>query len=240
MKINIVKRKNVTPPERAEMYSIFSRYYDNVEHSRFENDLERKTWIIQLRNHDQRIVGFSTLLTYEHSGSSGPAVIIYSGDTIIDSPYRLNGSLAGAFGHFLLRTIEEHRNTSVYWLLTTKGVRTYRFLPVFFKDFFPVFDQQTPDNIKLLIDEVAEKKFGTNYSPDTQVVSHHGKRDRLSVSEHDPLLLKRSDPHIDYFVQKNPGYNNGDELVCLTEMSEKNLNSRGWRVIKHTEVQWYE
>jgi len=240
MKIDIVKRNKVTPSERIEMYSVFSRYYDNVKRSRFESDLEDKNWVIQLRNQDLCIVGFSTLRTYEHSGSSGPALILYSGDTIIDRAYRRNGDLAGAFGHFLLKAVKEHSNMPVYWLLTSKGVRTYRFLPVFFKIFFPVFDQQTPEKLKLLTDEVATEKFGSNYSSDTQVVSHHGQRDRLCTSEQDPLLLKRSDSHIHFFLQKNPGYTRGDELVCITEMSEENLNSRGWRVIKHTEVQWRE
>lgn len=240
MKINIVKRANMTLSERAEMYSVFSRYYDNVEHSRFESDLEEKNWIIQLRNQDQCIVGFSTLQTYEHAGLAGSALILYSGDTIIDRAYRRNGDLAGAFGHFLIRAIEEHRSMPVYWLLTSKGARTYRFLPVFFKTFFPVFDQQTPANIKVLIDEVAAEKFGADYSPGTQVVSHHGRRDWLCASEHDPSLLGRDDPHIRFFLERNPGYIRGDELACITEMSEDNLNARARRVIKHTEVQWCE
>ena len=240
MKIDIVKRPDVNLSEREEMYSVFSRYYVNVEHSRFETDFNEKNWVIQLRNQDLCIVGFSTLQIYEHSGSSGSAAIIYSGDTIIDRAYRLNGDLAGAFGHLLLRVIEEHPSMPVYWLLTSKGARTYRFLPVFFKTFFPVFDQQTPENIKALIDEVATEKFEADYSPETQVVSHRGQRDWLCASEHDPSLLERDDPHIRFFLERNPGYTVGDELVCITEMSEDNLNARARRVIKHTEVQWRE
>lgn len=240
MKIDIVRRPNVKPSERDEMYSVFSRYYVNVEHSRFEKDLNEKNWVIQLRNQDSCIVGFSTLQIYEHSGFAGSTAIIYSGDTIVDRAYRVNGDLAGAFGHLLLRAIAEHPGMPVYWLLTSKGARTYRFLPVFFKAFFPVFDQRTPENIKALIDEVATTKFGTDYSPETQVVSHHGERDWLCDSEHDPALLGRHDPHIRFFLERNPGYTRGDELACITAMTEDNLNARAIRVIKHTEVQWRE
>ena len=46
-------------------------------------------------------------------------------------------SLAGSFGHFMLRMLKEHRGTPVYWFLISKGYRTYRFLPVFFNRFYP-------------------------------------------------------------------------------------------------------
>lgn len=240
MKINIVSRKHLTPTERGEMYAVFVRYYENVERCRFEKDLEEKNWIIQLRNEEQQIVGFSTLQVYEHCGSLGPALVLYSGDTIIDRAYRRNGDLAGAFGHLLLRTIRENQLFPVYWLLTSKGVRTYRFLPVFFKTFFPAFNQQNGARLKVLIDEIAAAKFGADYSPQTQIVSHHGQRDWLCSAEQDPQLFQRSDPHICFFLQKNPGYPHGDELACLAEISEDNLNSRAWRVINHTEVDWRE
>jgi hypothetical protein len=240
MRIEIVKKGTIRSDERQQMYSVFSRYYENVDAKRFDADLETKDWIIQLRNDDQVVVGFSTLQAYEHRGSSGDALILYSGDTIVDRAHRTNGDLAGAFGHLLMRAVAQDKGMPIFWLLTSKGARTYRFLPVFFNTFFPVHDQETPEDIKLLVDEVALAKFGTDYSPSTQIVSHHERRDWLCASEHDPSLLERDDPHIRFFLQKNPGYARGDELVCLTEMSEANLNARARRVITHTEVQWRE
>jgi hypothetical protein len=90
------------------------------------------------------------------------------------------------------------------------------------------------------MDEVATEKFGADYSPETQIVSHHCKRDWLCASEHDPLLLGRDDPHIRFFLERNPGYIQGDELVCLIEISGENLHARMRRVIQHTEVTWRE
>jgi hypothetical protein len=240
MSIDIVRQAAMAPEERRQMYSVFSRYYENVSSARFESDLDAKDWVIQLRNDSGSVVGFSTLQTYRHTGLSGPAIILYSGDTIVDRPYRTNGDLAGAFGHLLVRAIDQDSRVPIFWLLTSKGVRTYRFLPVFFKTFFPGFDRSTPDQIKRLIDDIATKKFGSDYSPASQVVSHNGQRDWLCAAEHDPLLMKRSDPHIAFFLESNPEYAKGDELVCLTEVCRANLNSRAWRVIKHTEVNWRE
>lgn len=238
MRIDIVKREQITLEEREQMFTVFSRYYENIDPLRFKKDMAAKNWIIQLRNSQMEIVGFSTIQTYLHSGRSGSAMVIYSGDTIVDLPYRTNGDLAGAFGHFILRMIKENQEMPVYWLLTSKGVRTYRFLPVFFKTFFPGVDQKVPPRVKKFLDEAATEKFGEDYSSATQVISHYKRRDWLCPSEHDPLLLKRSDPHIGFFLRKNPGFDRGDELACISEMTEENLNPRAWRVIEHTQVKW--
>jgi hypothetical protein len=240
MRIDIVARQRVSPQERSDMYSLFARYYDNVNRATFEGDLDDKQWVLHLRNPDGCIAGFSTLQVYAHSGSAGPAVILYSGDTIVERACRRHGDLAGAFGHLLLRAVREHPGIPVYWLLTTKGVRTYRFLPVFFKTFYPAFDRRMPNRTRQLLDEVAAAKFGPEYSPATHIVSHHGRRDWLCAAERDAVLERRSDPHIRFFLEKNPGYVKGDELACISEMSEENLNKRGWRVIERTEVHWRE
>jgi hypothetical protein len=236
----IARANQVTPAEQAAMYSVFARYYVNADAVRFATDLKEKDWVIQFRNEAAEIVGFSTFQLYRHSGAAGNILIIYSGDTIIDRDYRHTGNLAGAFGSFLVKTIEAYPDTPIYWLLTTKGARTYRFPPVFFKIFYPVHNRQTPQSIQALMDEVAGDKFGSDYSTATHIVTHHGKRDWLCASEHDPVLLSRNDPHIRFFLAKNPGYLQGDELVCLTEVSKENLNDPAWRVIQHTEVLWRE
>ncbi len=222
------------------MYALFARYYDNVDPGRFARDLAEKDWVILLRNEAQRIVGFSTLQTYPHAGVLGRTMILYSGDTIMDRAYRHRGALAGAFGHFLLRTIEACRELPFYWFLTSKGARTYRFLPVFFRAFAPAFNRPTPPAMKRLVDEVAAAKFGARYAPETQIVVCDGERDRLCEAEQDPLLLQRDDPHIRFFLERNPGHARGDELVCMAEISAANLNARARRVIAHTEVHWRE
>ncbi|MBT3294109.1 MAG: hypothetical protein HN919_19450 [Verrucomicrobia bacterium] len=240
MKIDIVGCGRVTADERVAMYAVFARYYENLDRARFDQDLDTKDWVIQLRDNDGSIVGFSTVEQYRHDGAAGAAVILYSGDTIVDRAHRKCGDLAGAFGHLLLRAVAESGDLPVYWLLTSKGVRTYRFLPVFFKTFFPRHDQDPPVAFKRLLDEVATRKFGRNYSPATQVIHQCGQRDWLCAEEHDPLLLKRSDAHIRFFLQQNPGYIKGDELACMAQMSEENLNTRALRVIRNREVTWRE
>ena len=41
------------------------------------------------------------------------------------------------------------------------------------------------------------------------------------------------DPHVQYFLERNPGFVAGDELVCLTRVHEDNLTPAGRRVVRH-------
>jgi hypothetical protein len=38
------------------------------------------------------------------------------------------------------------------------------------------------------------------------------------------------DEHVAFFAQRNPGHENGDELVCLTELEYENLTAAGKRM----------
>jgi hypothetical protein len=41
---------------------------------------------------------------------------------------------------------------------------------------------------------------------------------------------RQTNPHIQFFQQMNPGYLQGDELVCFTELSANNLTRAGQRM----------
>ena len=40
-----------------------------------------------------------------------------------------------------------------------------------------------------------------------------------------------NDPHVAFFLKRNPGHGDGDELVCLTELSDDNLTRAGRRMV---------
>ena len=240
--VEIYRQNLIGAKERSEMYEIFSSYYENTNHTQFKMDFKAKNWIIVLRDDQKRIAGFSTISFYNHTPADGTETIkvIYSGDTIIAKNRRNTTKFAGGFGSFLLKMIELSNDTDLYWFLTSKGARTYRVLPVFFNEFYPVHDHPTPRHIKRLIDQLALSKYGTAYNPKTQVVTHFSKNDRLCCSEQISPMTKRVDPHIHFFHKLNPGFTTGNELVCLTPISMNNINESGHRAIQNTEVVWYE
>ncbi|MEQ1748451.1 MAG: hypothetical protein ABL974_03455 [Prosthecobacter sp.] len=43
---------------------------------------------------------------------------------------------------------------------------------------------------------------------------------------------RQDDPHVRYFLERNPAYAEGDELVCLAEVSLANTHGIGHRWLK--------
>ena len=224
---------------RREMLRLHSRYFCHVIHSRFMSDLAEKDWVIVLRG-GKKLVGFSTIQVIRIRVRGLDRIFLFSGDTIVDRDYRQSPSLAGSFGHFMLRMLKEHRGTPVYWFLISKGYRTYRFLPVFFNRFYPNCLRRTPDAYQRLLDSVARYKFGRVYDADAGVIRVAGKKDWLRPSFARPPSSRQRDPHVAFFLERNPEHARGDELACITPVSMTNLNRFARRVIQHTSVVWEE
>ena len=54
-------------------------------------------------------------------------------------------ALASTWGKFVMDLIEEHEQSALYWFLISKGFRTYRYLPLFFREFYPRSDHPTAE-----------------------------------------------------------------------------------------------
>ncbi len=119
----------------------------------------------------------------------------------------------------------------LYWLLISSGYRTYRFLSIFFKVFYPHYDRQTPQEWQKKMNLLASHKFASCYNPADGIVQFPHPQ-VLSPELRRVPLEKLKDPHVAFFVQQNPGYERGDQLVCLTEIIESNATRAGMRVWK--------
>ncbi len=210
----------------ARMYGIFERYYDDVSASAFRSDLADKTHVIMLVADDNRIVGFSTLRWYpiEHDGHRER--VIFSGDTIIDRPWWGTQQLAIGFCALAGRLKARHPDETLWWFLISKGHRTYRYLPAFARRFHPSLQEPTPAAIQARMDRLARERFGDAYDPARGVVRFARPQGRLkarwqaSRADDDARTLS---PTSRFFEVCNPGYAEGNELVCLTELSHANM-----------------
>ena len=61
-------------------------------------------------------------------------------------------------------TAVEH---GLYWFLICSGYKTWRFLPVFFRDFYPNPEAPTPSHVKHILDTLGDVKFGSQYNAGT-------------------------------------------------------------------------
>lgn len=241
MKGRIARRENLSCAEREAMYSVLNRHFLGVARHDFFRDLEEKQWALLLEDASGCLRGFSTLLTYETAHSGRRIGVVCSGDTIVDRTARSTTVLARTWLSAAAGLSDHFDRGSLYWLLICSGYRTYRFLPVFWREFYPRCDAPTPPSMQQLMDALASQRWGTRYRQTEGIVRLSNPqilRHTLAAVPHE----RTRDPHVSFFFRANPGHTRGHELVCLCELSERNLTRAGLRILRAVDTQrrWKE
>jgi hypothetical protein len=161
-------------------------------------------------------------------------VAFFSGDTVVERAYWGGTELPRRFARHVFALADAERRAApgaaVYWFLICSGYKTYRFLPVFFREFFPTHRRPTPASARRILDTLATHKFRAAYDAPAGVVRPRpAPRLRPGVAEVGPELLRN--PDVAFFVAANPGYAAGDELACLAELRPENLTRAGRRML---------
>lgn len=222
------------------MYRLFAQYYDSINLDAFQSDLSKKSHVLQIHNADQVLVGFTSILHFEIEVQQQTLQIVYSGDTIMADTYWGNPILAFAWLKFAGTIKARNPSHPLYWFIIVKGHRTYRYLPVFSKIFYPNYQYATPSWEQNLIDHLATMTFGDNYDSNKGIVHFqhsqgHLKESWAAIPKH---LLQRKE--IQFFMSKNPDYHRGDELVCLCKLDEHNLKPLSRRLFNEGYLQHNE
>jgi hypothetical protein len=226
---DISVRAELSMAQTDEMYRLLNRHFDGVSRGQFYSDLEEKSHVIRLRRGPD-LVGFSTLVAYETVCEQSPVSVVYSGDTIVAPEAWGTTALPRAWIAAVNQLRSAFPRGRYYWLLLTSGFRTYRFLPLFWREFFPRFDRPTPTEQQRLIHQLATERFGAQYDPHAGIVRFN--RPQCLYPELSAIPETRTaDPHVSFFATRNPEHARGDELVCLTELSPENLTAAGRRMV---------
>lgn len=223
------RRADLTAADRAEMYALLDRHFEGVDHEQFARDLDEKDWVLRIRENGE-LVGFSTLQVSAARLDGRPVHVIYSGDTIMDPAAWRSPVLARSWIALVRRIQSAHPDAPWYWLLLSSGFRTYRLLPVFWREFWPCHDAPTPAWAGALLDTLARARFGDRFNADEGIV-RFARPQRLRGALAAVPDGRDADPHIRFFLERNPGHADGDELVCLTALTDANLTAAGERMV---------
>ncbi|CAN1213202.1 N-acetyltransferase domain-containing protein [Tumidithrix helvetica PCC 7403] len=231
MKSWLIKVADLNLSDRQEMFELLTSYFKDVTWDVFQTDLNRKNWALLVKDETSSILkGFSTCYLL-HTCFAGEAIdVVYSGDTIVDPSAWTSTILPRAWIASINFLHHQYcAQTKLYWLLICSGFRTYRFLPTFWKEFYPRYDGVTPACTAALIDHLAQVYYGDFYQPATGIVRFPHPQ-ILQDSLIEIPKGRQSNSHIRFFEANNPGYRQGDELVCLTEVRYDNLTRAGQRM----------
>jgi hypothetical protein len=230
IKSQLVWIEALTDRDREAMFLLLSTHFDGVDSTVFQADLNGKNWVLLLKDENSGVLkGFSTLLLQKSTIGGEIINVVYSGDTIVDPSAWSSTMLPRAWIaaiNFLSQQNNLHR---LYWLFICSGFRTYRFLPVFWQEFYPCYNVGMPVSTHALMTHLATEYYGDRYQPELGII----RFDRPQMLKSDLMEIpieRQSNPHIKFFMHQNPGWELGDELVCLTEIKYDNLTAAGRRM----------
>lgn len=236
----LIERERLSAAERRAMRELMDRYFLGVTPAVFERDLAEKDYAILLTGDEGELCGFTTFAVVPFRCEGGELWAVYSGDTIVDRGARGSFALAATWIDSIRCLRTGLGGGRMVWLLICSSPRTYRFLPLFFRDFQPRAGAAAPPATERLIATLAWARYGDAYDaasgivrladpqplrPEPLPAGEDGRdeegRDRVGRDGHDRC-----------FLAANPGYLEGDELVCFTELCDDNLTPAGRRMVR--------
>lgn len=224
--------EDVTEDERKEIAGLYLSYFDGSDETQVIADLENKTEIL-LVYYGARLIGFTTLQLYDFEWNAATIQIIYSGDTVVHRDHWGQQALAFAWITNLGKLMRARPDIPLYWFVILKGHRTYKFLPAFGKSFYPHWSIDRSD-LKPLVDALATAKFGSDYYPESGLIKFAESKGHLNPEVAYPTEQEKNKASVKFFLERNPGYIKGHELVCLCEISEENMKPLTRRIAFRT------
>lgn len=230
--------RSITDCEREQMLVLMQSYYHNVSFDRFTADLSEKDWVILARDQATGLIrGFSTQMLIELPDKrAAKRAALFSGDTIIDRAYWGQNPLAQLWGRVALTLIDEDPERELFWFLISKGYKTYRFLPVFFNEFFPRIDVATPAWAEATMSELGQARFPYRFDAEHGLVRAGSGDERLRADVAEVDDRRRRNRDIEFFETRNPNHALGDELCCLARLSRENFKRGAFKVIGSPET----
>jgi hypothetical protein len=236
VKTALKKGISLTFNQKKAMYTLMTRYYDNLSFDKFIYDFEEKDDVIILVDEGE-IYGFTTIELKEMIIDGKSIIGVFSGNTIVDNEYAFQSELQKGFTRYIENMINKEKHREIYWFLICKGYKTYRYLSVYFNDYYPNKDKPTPIFEQKVMDRYAEDKYGKAYDKTTGVIKNTGINDFLKegVATIDKRV-KKNKVNV-YFEKVNHNHFRGDELVCLAKFSDENLKRAFYRATRGSQYE---
>lgn len=214
----------------TSLFEIFSRCFLQASLEVFRRDCLGKTAVLVLTQGTE-VVGFSTLEDYEVQTEGGMIQVFFSGDTIILPQFWGTPEMPKALARYFFRRKEELGERRCFWFLISSGYKTYRLLPVFFRNYIPSLDPPASSNeLSKIVDELAHSRFGDRYDAASGLIRLcHPTPLREGIAPLGERELRK--PEVAFFLKRNPEYREGTELACLAEIERGNLTRAGRRLL---------
>jgi hypothetical protein len=217
---------------KKALASLYLANYDASNEALFFHDLHEKDEVLLVYAASE-LVGFTAVSVFERAWQGRRIRVVYSGDTVVDREHWGHQALAIAWIGKMGALKRDCPEIPMYWFLLVKGHRTFRYLPVFGKSFYPHWSVDRSD-LKPLADSLAMERFPGDYNPATGVVEFRQSRGHLKPDLALPSLQDLDKEGVRFFLERNPGFQRGHELVCVCEIETHNMKPLTLRLFRRS------
>lgn len=225
----VVPRTELDGATVRTMFALYASNYADTSAAIFRRDLVQKTHVLLLSRDDGGLSGFTTIELYRSTAPGHAVSVLFSGDTVVERADWGSPALALEWLRFA-GAVARADSLPLYWLLIVKGHRTYRFLPAFAKRYVPHHELADSPEERMMLSALAREKFGAHFDAATGVVHFPTPQGRLADALAEVPERHRRLPAVAHFLGLNPGYRDGDELVCLCRLAAENMRPFAARV----------
>jgi hypothetical protein len=226
----IIDINDISTDQKSECFRLFKEYYDNTSESNFLNDLNEKDGILLVQDEEDQIIAFSTYKVEKTMVDAKKIHCLFSGDSIVHERY-WGQHFVISFVGYLFMTLINKGYENLYWMLISKGYKTYMYLPLIFNEYYPSYRYETPSELKKIMDVFYSQKYGRNYKSANSIIM--SDNDYLKPEFNNVNQNKSSNKDILFFQQMNPNHIIGHELTCIAKLSKDNFTEVGMKYIQN-------
>jgi hypothetical protein len=160
-----------------------------------------------------------------------PVRAFFSGDTVTESTYWAHNDTARGVGLLLQHMLEIAEDVACrwYWFVISSTYRSYRLLPMIFREAHPSPRFAMPPSVIRTLEALTSQKFGGGYDSQSSVVRF--PHATVFRSGFDVKTGGSGDAWEEFFLRANPGHRDGDRLASLAVLSTDNLTPLGRRLL---------
>jgi len=215
----VVAIGEVTEAQQRAMFTVFARYYEQISYERFVHDLAEKDRVILLFDEAGTIQGFSTIKHLEIRRGDVVHRGLFSGDTVVAEEFWGQRVLGRLFLRHLFAQKLAHPFQPYWWLLISKGYKTYLLMANNFAEHYPRYERPTPADRQQILEDFASQLFPDSYNRENGLIEFAESLGQLKghvAPIHADCL---ENPRIRFFQDRNPTWQRGSELVCIARMT---------------------
>ncbi len=224
LSFQLVERKDINFNSRTRMFELMFSCYNKITENNFNADLDKKQYVCLIKDKVDIIQGFTTFAINPNSAKDNKYNVLFSGDTIIAPQYWGTQVMRDGWCKSVGSIIAADTSKPWYWYLLSKGHRTYMFLPLFFKEYFPSIEAaDSEEHLKKIASEVSKRLYGNCWKEDEGVIRFEESHGELKQELIQASYQKKGSKFVQFFLKKNPAFYKGEELVCIAPLNPDNI-----------------